>query len=276
MGLKNILFLGDFPPTLGGSYFTNYELVMGLASQGLNVEVLTQPWKGDEGFDRDCNRKKGIHVRRLPPGTVSSPFRPPPAEEARLLTQFLRDFFHAKRAAGAMPDLIMLGHDRFVWFIPVMHEFGLPVVQQLVGSPTNSIAQGIFPEKETQQYLRSVAMADHVVCIAHHFKDLVLKIAPDCSAENVSVVHNEIDTTLFAPAAPDPALRTELRLPTGANVIVHASDLKVIKRAEDIIASAARVLAERDDVYYLLVGEGRRFEEVVAAVHASPANGVLC
>lgn len=253
MGLRKILDLTSFPPRSGGAHFTNLEAINYVMSQGIEVEVIAEPKEGDAEFDRMYRRQKGVDVHRLPlmPSSASTL---PPEEEVRTVSEYLHGFLTERSQAGTLPDLAVIGHEKFAWYSRLFKELGLPVVQHVMGTPTNLILAGIFSPPVAEKYLGSLARADHIVCIAHHFKELLLHLLPNWTADRVSVIHNEIDVAHFSPGSPHPDLRSRLGLPSDGRVIVHASYLRPVKRVKDIVESVPAVLRDRPDTYYVVIG----------------------
>ncbi len=77
--------------------------------------------------------------------------------------------------------------------------------------------------------------------------------------ENSQVTHNFVPINLYS-RTPVPHLKKSLDIPSNATIIMHASNLREIKRPLDIIEAAAMVLQEHHNVYFLIVGEGPMLE----------------
>jgi glycosyltransferase involved in cell wall biosynthesis len=258
-----ILFVCHFLPSVGGSEYTCWELVDAVVSGGSRVEVIAEPWEGDTEFDRAYHLQTGVRVHRLPERIPALTLLP--AAETEGLKTYLSDYLDAKKAAGEAPDIAVVG-EKYTCCIPILKDYGLPVVLHLMATRTNGVARGIYPPDRAEEYLRFASQADLMVCVARHLRKLVLSTFPNYPEGSVSVIHNEIDTAHFCPSLSDPDLKEKLKLPAEAKVIVHTSNFWPGKRMGDIVASAQEVLKERSDVYYILIGWLPHNSEVVSAI----------
>jgi glycosyltransferase involved in cell wall biosynthesis len=89
------------------------------------------------------------------------------------------------------------------------------------------------------------------------------------AAERVAGFPIGLDVAHFAPAPPDPDLRIELGLPPGHLLVGLISYLRTYKGHEYFIEAAARILARRRDVTFLIVGEGPEEASIRARVEAT-------
>jgi glycosyltransferase involved in cell wall biosynthesis len=87
--------------------------------------------------------------------------------------------------------------------------------------------------------------------------------------EAVQVIQNPVDLERFQPRPPDPELARSLGIREGDLVVMHASNLKPVKRPLDIVRSAARVLVEQPRALYCVVGDGRCRPDMEAACRAT-------
>lgn len=86
------------------------------------------------------------------------------------------------------------------------------------------------------------------------------------AADRVAGFPIGIDVAHFAPAPPDPDLRRELGLPPGQLLVGLISYLRTYKGHDYFIEAAARILASRSDVTFLIVGEGPEEASIRARV----------
>ncbi len=262
--LRNIVLMCIYPPLLDGSAYSNFEFARGLSENGYGVEVIAYPCEGWREYDKWSEEALGIRVYRIPIKYVYEG-EPPTQENLDAVSGFISDFLKSKN--GDMPDIAVIGHDSWAWYEPVLHGFGLPVIQHLRGTPTRAINNGIYPEKERMRFINHVLNADHIIAIADHFRDLAISFG--VSPEDVVTIRNGVDTSLFHPNVRNNELQKELEIEEGTNIIIHASNLYPVKRVLDIVESADRVLSERDDVVYLIAGEGPDTEKLHHAVRSS-------
>jgi glycosyltransferase involved in cell wall biosynthesis len=191
-----------YPPLLDGSAYTNSEFAMGLAKNGYDVEVIAQPCEGHVNYDRWSEETLGIKVHRIPTGYVYEA-EPPTQEHLDTVSNFIRDLLTGRN--GTMPGVGIIGHDSYAWYETVLHDFDLPVVQYLMGTPTRGLNDGIYPDREKNQFISHIKNADHIITIADHFKDLVVSFG--VPPEQVTTIRNGIDLSYFHPRIPDKRLQ---------------------------------------------------------------------
>jgi glycosyltransferase involved in cell wall biosynthesis len=135
---------------------------------------------------------------------------------------------------------------------PVARRHGIPTVALVQGGMT--IRRILTDDRDplARRQLDELRRVDVVVAIAEHLRR---DLAP-LELRRVAVIPNPVDLERFTPGPKPPALLDALRLGAEQVVVAHVSNFKPAKRAADIVESAARVLAARPDVVYLLVGDG--------------------
>jgi len=266
--LERIIFLCLYPPELDGSAFSNAEFVQGLAGRGFTIEVIAQPCKGDAEYDQWTSQEHGVIVHRVP---VQIPYegKPPSQTQLREIWGFIEQTLAGRN--GNMPEIGVIGHDSWAWYEPLLHGFGLPVVQHLRGTPTRAIMHNIYPPDATTEYLERVMSADQIVALGHHFERLMLELG--YPSDRVSTIHNGVDVDHFYPRNGWNGELTLMRqhdIPEDAVVVVHASNHYPVKRITDIVESAHFVIRQHPKVIYLIIGEGPESDRVRSAVDESP------
>ena len=271
--LEKIIFMCLYPPELDGSAYSNEEFTQGLSRKGYNIEVVAQPCEGDKKYDLKSEEEHNIKIHRVPI-KLEYEGSPPPMMQLNKVVKFIYDILISKKINnGDSPDLVVLGHDSWAWYQPLAHQFGMPVIQHLRGTPTRSITKGIYSPKKTKEYLECVLGADFIVPLAHHFEELM--ISQGYPEERMTTIHNGVDTKLFYPKNKTnntSKLKQELNIPEDHQIIVHASNHYPVKRVKDIISSADKVLEQRNDVTYLIIGEGPETESIKNAAASSDYN----
>ena len=104
---------------------------------------------------------------------------------------------------------------------------------------------------------------DRIFAVAQAMIDQCVdaKVAP---RDKYKVVYSGMDTAAFAGVSRDQELRNTLGIPDGAFTIVTVARLFQQKGYEFVIPAAAKVIAARPDVHFLLVGDGPMYDEIVA------------
>jgi glycosyltransferase involved in cell wall biosynthesis len=143
---------------------------------------------------------------------------------------------------------IILAAMAYSWIAatPVARKLGVPIVWRAGGTECSG-----FERKLLSLWTRR-HRPDHLVCNG----DAVREVYAPLVRSPASVIRNGLDHSQFTPELGDPA---KLRPPGARVVIGFAARLVPQKRPEDFIAAAAR-FAERDDVRFLLAGDGSRRE----------------
>lgn len=107
---------------------------------------------------------------------------------------------------------------------------------------------------------RAMRSADHVITIAESMRAEIVERGVD--PDRVTVIPNGVDADVFAPRPPDPALQRRYRL-EGAFTIGYISSLDHPRENHELLIEATRLLLARNRrVRCLIVGEGRRREEL--------------
>lgn len=251
--LRKILFMCLYPPHQGGSACSNFEFTRGLSKNGYEVEVIAQLDEGCMEFDKWSKETLGIPIHRTP---IEEGYagEPPTKNYLVKVNDFIRDFLRNRSILGGMPDIVVLGFDPWAYHESVIHDFYLPVVQHVRGTPTRAIMEGIYTPKETKRFLEHLCNADHIVTVAEHFRDALPSYG--FSTQDITVINSGVDTSLFYPTFPNRRLKEELKIGDDKRVIVHASNMWPVKHVCDIVESANKVLVEHDDVVYSFVGDG--------------------
>ncbi|MHC4360018.1 MAG: glycosyltransferase [Planctomycetota bacterium] len=81
------------------------------------------------------------------------------------------------------------------------------------------------------------------------------------------VIHNGICTDRFLQPADRAKVRRQLGIPENAPIVLNVSNFRPHKRHEFLVQVAQRLLAQRPDVYFLLIGAGRRKEVIEELVY---------
>ena len=116
--------------------------------------------------------------------------------------------------------------------------------------------------------------ADHIVAVGEGYRQNMVRkgVAP----EKVSVITNGVDADLFTPRQPDMELRARLGFAPQTFVITFAG---TIGMAADLVVAldAARRLKQqgRDDIAFLLIGDGAQRDELERRARAEGLDNVI-
>jgi glycosyltransferase involved in cell wall biosynthesis len=163
---------------------------------------------------------------------------------------------------------------------PVARAHGAPFVLEVRDIwPDSIVAVGALEEGRVIRALGRLEKAlydgaDHIVAVGEGYRQNILRkgVAPD----KVSVVTNGVDADLFTPRPPDPELRARLGFAPETFVITFAG---TIGMAADLVVTldAARRLKQqgRDDIAFLLIGDGAQREELEQRARAEGLGTVV-
>ena len=115
--------------------------------------------------------------------------------------------------------------------------------------------------------------AQHIVTVGEGYRQNI--IAKGVSPDKIDVVTNGVDSDLFMPRDADAELLRRLGL-TGKYLVTFAGTIGMASGL-DVVLGAARRLREqgRDDVAFLLVGDGARRAELEAQARAEGLDNVV-
>lgn len=214
---------------------------------------------GDDAFAR---ANPNLSITRFPvPFFENSPDIPPPADYREREGTFVRQHL-VTLIAAERPDVLFAGRESFAWHVsPVAIAHGIPSVVRIAGTTTIGLLNGGFPGDQARDLLARLSQADRLVAQTPHMADALVQLG----LEQVSTIPNSVDLRVFSPSPKDPDLLRALDIPQDAVVVMHASNLKALKRPMDVIASAARALTRHDTLTYVIVGEGAARASMEAA-----------
>jgi glycosyltransferase involved in cell wall biosynthesis len=117
---------------------------------------------------------------------------------------------------------------------------------------------------------RAMRSADHVITIAEAMRAEIVERGVD--PDRVTVIPNGVDADVFSPRPPDPALQRRYGL-EGAFTIGYISSLDHPRENHELLIDATRLLLARHrNVRCLIVGEGRRREELERQARRAGVN----
>jgi len=116
--------------------------------------------------------------------------------------------------------------------------------------------------------------ADHIVTVGDGYREQLE--ARGVPAAKIDIVPNGVETDIFTPRDPDPVVRDRYGVPRDAFVVVFAGTIGMASGL-DVALRAARRLRDRgrDDIVFLLVGDGAVRAELQAAAHAQALGNVV-
>lgn len=159
------------------------------------------------------------------------------------------------------------GGDKMFWGRLAARLAGVPVICSALHSTG-------LPDRVERLNRLLVPITDAFIGVAHaHGRYLAEH--EGCPAHKVRVIPNGVDVARFRPRQGDAGLRRSLGLPEHCPVVGIVAALRPEKNHEMFLEVARRVRNAHSDVRFLIVGDGRRRNELEAmAVELLPADAV--
>ncbi len=267
-----------FEPDVAPTGLVISEIVRGLVAQGHTVDVVTSlPWYASHAVD-EAWKGRIIRSEKTVWGSISRVY-PFPTNK--------RNF--AARAAGfggftalaglcslfkRRPDVVLamsppLTLGLAAWFTSRLRRAPLvfnvqdvfPDVAVALGAITNRGVIRLLEGLERFVYRRSAV----VTVLSEDLRSnveakLVDTVGPGSAAARVRVIPNFVDTERIRPQDRDNSYRSEFGLGT-RSVVMYAGNLGFSQPLE-LMVEAARELSDRDDVVFVINGEGSRRQEL--------------
>jgi glycosyltransferase involved in cell wall biosynthesis len=253
-----ILALASMPPHPGGSAVCNAQLFEAFAAMGHDVRVLAAI--APEAAETD-GHVAGVRITRFElPSFETSLDSPMPSAFRRVQTRRahagLASLIEAER-----PDVLVVGREPFAPLaVRLATTERIPCAVWIHGMPSQHLILGReYPAALARTLLRGLRHADCLVTASRH---LAAGLERELGLEGVRVVPNPVNLERFSDGPRSATLRRQLGLDDDDVVVVHASNLKPIKRAGDIAESAEIALQADPRLAYVIVGDGRCREEL--------------
>jgi glycosyltransferase involved in cell wall biosynthesis len=183
----------------------------------------------------------------------------PPAQEYRDHERGVIRELVERAVERRRPDIVIAGREAIV---PQLQDLdcigGLPRMLVIHGTTMFGIERGTYPRELAEPLLASMRGYDLIVTSGRHAAAAMAELG----VPRVRVIPNPVDLERFHPAEPDAAMLSELAIPDGATVVLHASKLTEQKRPMDLLGAAERALPERERLVFVVAGDGRLREDV--------------
>ncbi len=158
------------------------------------------------------------------------------ALQAQGITAGLRRFVASQR-----PDLIYLHKESSTWGMPaLLRELELPLLSTPHGNLL-AMVNGATENTQAGEWLETYRQADLITCCAEHMT-VRLRAA---GLTDLVTVPNGVELERFRPRPRPPALAAEVGVAADDIVVLHASDLKAIKRPLDGRSRLRRSVSSR-------------------------------
>ena len=251
--LLNILYAGTLPPHPCGAAIACSRTLAGLAAVGHRIRavapITSAALQAGDPFARTC---PAIDVKRflVPHFHPSSPL---PTDDYRRVERSESLALVRQLIADERPDAMVVGRESFAWDIPELAERkGVPCIVVVHGGTTFGMIEQGEPAADAKRLLRQLRAASRIVVPATHLVERLRHLG----LTNVALVPNAVDMEKFRPGPRDPDLARRLAIREEDIVVVHLSNLSNLKRPVDLVDSAEAALRRRQDLVYVVVGDG--------------------
>jgi len=247
----NILYVGNLPPFPGGAAISCGQILAGLATRGHGVRALAPITAATLAHAGPPGLKHVQTIRYLVPHFYVGPHVPPSDEYRRVERAELQALLPPLLEQDP-PDVILLGRESFAQDVPEIVGRRVPLVIMVRGGTVLGILHGFYPQPLAGHMLQQFRKVSLLVTPARHVTESLRRLG----VPNVRTILNAVDVHAFAPGPKDAALLNALRIQSADVVVVHASNMKPIKRPLDVVHSAARALPQDPRLVYVIVGDG--------------------
>jgi glycosyltransferase involved in cell wall biosynthesis len=269
MTSPRILFVGTFPPHPGGTGVIAGYLLKGLHEFGYPLSVVTP--SSPETADRVELVQRvypGIALTEVPAARATiMPWSGRMDDPERLAQATRMQVACAKEASRYRPDVVFVGREFYLESVlPWAKARDLPVICRAPGSA--QLLDGVFGAAPRRFVLDLMGQVDRIIAPARH----VAAGLANHGLSNVATIQNPVDMMRFRPAPIDRELAARLGLRPEHIVVAHASNLKPVKRVDDIVAAAAPAVIRDPRLVFLIIGEGpnrTKMEEAVLRLDLS-------
>ena len=255
-----IIYVGTLPPHPGGSAISCAEFLTEIARLGQSVRSISpveaQCICGGDAF-AEAHPELGVvryevpHFYIEPSLAESREYRELEAARVRVALLALVD--------EQRPDVVLIGRESFLSsVVPVAIRYGLPSVLRVAGSQVHAVAAGQYPVEFCREFRSNFGEVDVVVTQASHMSTPLEALG----CRTAKIIPNAVDLRRFSPRPVDASLARGLNLPPQAKVVLHASNMKKLKRPLDIVLSAGEAVRQVNDLYYVVAGDGPMLGEM--------------
>jgi glycosyltransferase involved in cell wall biosynthesis len=167
-------------------------------------------------------------------------------------------------------DEIYERHHIFDTGIILAKLFNIPYISEVNGIPTKEAEVSGSYGKSIQKIVRIIEKiilkrADKIVAVSHSIKR-IMETEYDIESKNITVIQNGANTDLFKPMDTK-EVRKELNFNRNANYVGFSGSFASWHGLEDLVKSAPLILKEVVSTKFLLVGAGKRKEQIVQMVN---------
>jgi glycosyltransferase involved in cell wall biosynthesis len=256
----SILFVGPLPPHQGGAAMFSAAVFCELGRRGHDIDAISPITTAAlQHGDAFATAHPELNVTRFELPYLATGPDVPPSQEYRDHERGLIRELVERAVARRRPDVLIAGREAIV---PQLQDLnclrGLPRMLVIHGTTMFGIERGTYPRELAEPLLASMRGFDLIVTSGRHASTAMAELG----VPGVRVIPNPVDLKRFHAAEPAAAMLSELAIPDGATVVVHASKLTEQKRPMDLLGAAEHALGQDGRLVFVLAGDGRLREDV--------------
>lgn len=234
-----LLYVGTLPPHQGGSAIVAAQVLSALSENGFQVEAIAP-----RPEDADARAGGAVQVRSFAMPYLDTSPDSPPSDEYRRRERESIETLVGEAVERRRPDVVLIGRESFAPHVVGLAP-GIPKAALIQGATTMGILNGSYPPDKAATLLGRLRELDLVITSAEHMRRTLAELG----VAGVQVVPNPVDLERFKPGG---------ATARGDVVVAHLSNLKDLKRVEDLVDAAELALEQDPRLAFTVVGDGPR------------------
>lgn len=270
--VRCLLIASTFPPIHGGSAVVYDNLCQFMPAGTIRVLTVKQNYLNNQPVEgwREHDASAAYPVDRI--DFLRPLIAPPPANIFVSVWRVLfQDFpLYAKALYSAArivreQDINVVCIGELVagsWLgIALRKLYKVKFIVYVHGEEITTVTGGRFYGNKRKEYLHA---ADKIVAVSSFTCDALTRLM-DVKPESIVLIQNGVDTARFTPGPRDPALVERHGL-AGKQVVLTVGRMVARKGVDKAVLAMAQVLRHRNNLHYLIVGDGELREEIERSI----------
>ena len=270
--VRCLLIASTFPPIHGGSAVVYDNLCQFMPAGTIRVLTVKQNYLNNQPVEgwREHDAAAAYPVDRI--DFLRPLIAPPPANIFVSVWRVLfQDFpLYAKALYSAArivreQDINVVCIGELVagsWLgIALRKLYKVKFIVYVHGEEITTVTGGRFYGNKRKEYLHA---ADKIVAVSSFTCDALTRLM-DVKPESIVLIQNGVDTARFTPGPRDPALVERHGL-AGKQVVLTVGRMVARKGVDKAVLAMAQVLRHRNNLHYLIVGDGELREEIERSI----------
>lgn len=272
--VRCLLIASTFPPIHGGSAVVYDNLCQFMPSGSIRVLSAKKNYLNNEPIQgwQEHDAATNYPIDRT--DFLRPPVLPPPANVLVSVWRLLfQDFPLYVKALLAAARVIRTHHINVVcigelvagsWLgIALRKLYQVKVVVYVHGEEITTVTGGRLSGNKRKDYLHA---ADKIIAVSSFTCDALTSMM-EVKPESIVLIQNGVDTARFTPGPRNPSLIAKHRL-AGKKIVVTVGRMVARKGVDKAVLAIGQILRHRQDVHYLILGDGELRPEVERIIAA--------